>query len=342
MATRKTFRLSIASDELYNMSDAETRGIIEDYLRDFSIKSSPASVKIYRNNLKIFMCWNYRYNDNTPFIKINKRQFRSFFLFGTEEMGWGSSRYANVWSTLNSFSEWLENNYDDVYPDFKNNIKKIDKIPRSYVREKTIFTKRELDGLLKWLGENNRIQEQCLLALIMSSGMRISETLRMTTDLIDDNNTAYNGLFYETTKQIKTKGRGRNGKPLYKYLIIDLFKPYYEKWLPIRKKIMDEKLQNHDYIFIRQDGKPAQVSTVRGWIEDWDTPLNGKHFYPHAGRHFWTSYLDSLGLEKQLIQELQGWASDTLVDLYNDNTSKDKKWESLDNLRLALENDKLF
>ena len=337
MTTRKTYRKSITSDEVYDKVDSETKGLINEFLEDFSIRSSPRSVTVYKSNFKIFFCWNYLYNNNVPFVSINKRMLKRFFIYGTEELKWGSERYKNVWSSLNSFSEWIENICDDIYPDFRNNVKKIDKVLKNYVRTKSVFTKQELDGLMTWLENQNRFQEQCLLALIMASGMRISETARMTTDLIDYNNTAYDGLFYETTKMIQTKGHGRMGKPLYKYIIIDLFKKYYDKWLPLRKEIMEKNGQEHDYIFIRHDGKPASVSTFKYWMSDWDKALGDKHWYPHAGRHFWTSYLSLIGLEKQLIQELQGWSTDTLVDLYDDNTAKDREWKGLAKLRAQLE-----
>ena len=98
MATRKTFRNVITSDETYNKVNEETRKLVDAYLRDFNTGSSPESVKIYKSNFRIFLCWNYMYNDDIPFIKINKRQFRQFFIFGTEELQWGSARYRNMWS----------------------------------------------------------------------------------------------------------------------------------------------------------------------------------------------------------------------------------------------------
>lgn len=339
MPGRETFRNVFTSDETYNKVDKETKELIDDFIRDFQTRSSPTSVKIYQSNFKIFFCWNVLFNDNIPFIQINKRALKRFFIFGVEELQWGSARYKNVWSSLNSLGDWIEKYCDDIYPEFRNNVRKIDKVPKSYAREKTIFKKEELDNLMKWLGEQGRVQQQCLLALIMASGMRISETTRMTTDLITEDNLAYDGLFYETTKEIKTKGKGKNGKPLHKYIIVDLFKKYYEAWLPIRQKIMEENEQDHNYIFITRDGKPAMVSTFRYWMSDWDTALEGKHWYPHAGRHFWTSYLSSIGIEKELIQALQGWSTDTLVDLYNDNTAKDREWKSLSKLRAALDSD---
>lgn len=338
MATRKTFRKIITDDETYAKVDKETKELIEDFLRDFAVRSSPGSVKVYRSNFKIFFCWNVIYNDNIPFTQINKRALKRFFIYGAEELQWGSARYANVWSTLNTFSEWIENVCDDIYPDFRNNIKKIDKVPKSYVRKKSVFKKEELDALLKWLGKQGKTQEQCLLALIMASGMRIAETARMTTKLIDPNHTVFDGLFWETTEEIRTKGSGKNGKLLHKYIIIHLFKKYYEAWLPERKKILEETGQEHDHIFITADGKPAEVSTFRSWMVKWDKVLS-QHWYPHAGRHFWTSYLSSIGLEKQLIQELQGWSTDTLVDLYDDNTAKEREWKGLAKLKAHIESE---
>ena len=95
----------------------------------------------------------------------------------------------------------------------------------------------------------------------------------------------------------------------------------------------------HDFLFVKGNGDPAQVSTIRAWIEKWDMVLD-KHLYPHSLRHFWTTYLLGIGVEKELVQELQQWSSDTLVSLYNDATVKDREWKSLEKLRIALEQEK--
>ena len=42
----------------------------------------------------------------------------------------------------------------------------------------------------------------CCLALAISCGARISELARFTTDLIDEDNVVFDGLFLETTKEI--------------------------------------------------------------------------------------------------------------------------------------------
>lgn len=333
---RETFRKVITSPELIAQINPKNQQLVDRFLKNFATKRSPNSVISYRSNLNIFMCWNILWNDNTFFVELKKYELMDFFDFCVTELKWGSNRYAQMHSCLSSFSTWIENIYDEKYPEFRNLLPKIEKLPKETVRKKSVFKKKELDKLMDWLGEQGKVNEQCLLALIMSSGSRASELLRFTTDMIDENHTAFEGLFLETTEDIRVKGRGVNGKYIPRYLIKDIFLPYYKQWLPVREQIMKETGKDHNFIFIRPDGEPALISTIRSWMEKWDDVLD-KHWYPHAGRHFWTTYLLSIGLEKELIQELQKWSSDALVDIYNDATAKDRKWKNLDKLKAALE-----
>lgn len=336
MAGRKTFRKVITSPELIEKINPLNKKLVEKFLKNFATKRSPKSVTVYRSNLNIFMCYNIMFNDNMPFVDLKKRDFMEFFDYCVSELQWGSQRFSQMHSALSSFSTFIETYYDDEYPLFRNLLPKIEKLPKDTVRKKSIFEKEELDKLMDWLGEIGKPQEQCLLAIMMASGARASELVRFTTTMIDEDHTAFEGLFLETTEEMQVKGRGTQGKKILRYIIKDLFLPYYKKWLPIREQIMKENGKEHDYIFIRSDGEPAQVTTIRGWIEKWDNVLD-KHFYFHSCRHFWCTYLLSLGLEKQFVQELQDWSSDTLVDVYNDATMKDRKWKGLDKLAQAME-----
>lgn len=337
---RETYRKVITSPELIEQINPQNKQLVDRFLKNFATKRSPNSVVSYKSNLNIFFVWNVIYNDNQFFIDIKKYSLLDFFDFCVTELKWGSNRYAQMHSCLSSFSAFIENIYDERYPLFRNLLPKIEKLPKETVRKKSVFTKEELDSLMDCLGKQEKYNEQCLLALIMSSGSRASELLRFTTDMIDENHTAFDGLFLETTEDVRVKGRGVNGKYIPRYLIKDIFLPYYKKWLPVREQIMKETGKEHNFIFIRSDGEPALLSTIRSWMERWDDVLD-KHWYPHAGRHFWCSYLLSIGLEKQLVQELQAWSSDALVDIYNDNTAKDMKWKGLEKLRAALEQESL-
>ena len=336
MAGRKTFRKVITSPELIENILPQNKMLMEKFLKNFATKRSPKSVTVYRSNLNIFMCYNILFNDNMPFVELKKRDFMEFFDYCVSEMQWKSQRFHQMHSTLSSFSTFIETYYDDTYPLFRNLLPKIEKIPKDVARKKSVFEKEELDKLMNWLGEIDKPQEQCLLAVMMASGARASELVRFTTTMIDEEHTAFEDLFLETTEEMKVKGRGVQGKHIPRYVIKDLFLPYYKKWLPIREQITKENEKEHDSIFIRSDGEPAKVTTVRGWIEKWDKVLD-KHFYCHSMRHFWTTYLLGLGLEKEFVQELQDWSSDTLVNLYNDATMKDRKWKNLDKLAQAMQ-----
>lgn len=333
---RETYRKVITSPELTAKINPKNIKLMERFLKNFATKRSPNSVVSYRSNLTIFFTWCLLECGNKLFIEIKKRDLLDFFDYCVTDLKWSSNRYAQMHSCLSSFSTFIENIYDEDYPLFRNLLPKIEKLPKEAVRKKSVFTKDELDNLMNWLEEHDKLNEQCLLATMMSSGARISELGRFTVSMIDEDNTAFEGLFLETTEEMQVKGRGVNGKHIHRYLIKDLFLPYYKKWLPIREKIMKENNKIHDFIFIRSDGEPATVSTFRSWMEKWDDVLD-KHLYAHSIRHFWTTYLLGLGLEKEFVQELQDWSSDVLVNLYNDATAKDRKWKNLDKLKNALE-----
>lgn len=340
---RKTFRKIITSPELIEQINPENKRLMERFLKNYSTKKSPNTIVNYRSNLNIFFCWNLENNDNISIINIKKYHLMDFFDYAATVLCWHSNRYCQCHSVLSSFCAWIERMYDEQYPNFRNLLPMIEKPVKSVVREKSVFKKSELDDLMEYLDSQGRIQEKCLLALMMSSGARVSELARFRTDIIDENNLAFEGLFLETTEKVKVKGRGVEGKYIEMYIIKDLFLPYYKEWLPIREEILKKHNQSHNYIFVTQNGNPATVATIRGWNERWDKytfEKFGKHFYPHNQRHFNTSYLLGIGVEKELVQDLKKWSSDSLCDLYNDNTAKERKWKGLDKLKEALEQEK--
>jgi integrase len=340
---RATYRKVITSPKLIEQINPDNKKIVDKFIKNFKTKRSKGSVESYISNYNIFFCWNILYNNNKKFIELKKFEMIDFFDFGVNDLHWSPNRYSQMWSSLNTLSDFVENILDEQYPDFKPVVRKIEKTPKSNVRKKSVFSKEELSALEKWLEEKGLIQEICLLKLIMSSGARVSELVRFTTELIDVNNVVFDGLFLETTDEMTVKGRGVNGKQILRYLIKDLFVPDYERWLVKRNEIMQSTNQTHINVFIKLDGNPASVTTIRSWMEKWDkffTENYGKPWYAHAGRHFWTTYLKSIGLEDDFIQELQKWSTGDMVKIYNDQTAKDKKWKGLDKLKNHLEAEK--
>lgn len=339
MAGRETYRKIITSPELIEQINPKNIKLMERFLKNFATKRSPKSVVVYKSNLQIFFCWNVENNDNKLFTDIRKIEMLDFFDFALSELKWSPNRFAQMHSTLSSFSEWIENYFDEEYPMFRNLLPKIEKPTKEAVREKTVLQKEDVDKIFSVLEKENKIQEQCLLALAISCGARVSELASFTTDLIDEKNVVFDGLFLETTSKIRTKGRGVNGKMLTKYILKDMFLPYYKKWLEVRNEIMKEYNQEHDYIFIVKDGSPASADRLRDWIGNW-SDIVGQPCYPHNFRHYNITFLKSLDIEDDLIVYLTGWAEGTghtMISIYNDLTAKDREWKNLDKLKDALE-----
>lgn len=336
---RKTFRKVITSKELDAQINSKNIKLAERFLKNFATKRSPNSVVSYKSNLRIFFTWNLLFNDNKDFVDIRKIEFADFFDYAVTELGWHSNRFAQCHSCLSSFSAWIENYFDDDYPLFRNLLSKIEKPVKENVREKTVLQKEDIDKLFEYFDENDMIQDACLLALAISCGARISELSSFTTDLIDEDNVVFDGLFLETTKKIKTKGRGVNGKMLTKYILKDMFLPHYKKWLEVRKEIMKENNKDHDFIFVTKEGNPANADRLRDWMSKWSDVV-GQPCYPHNFRHYHISFLKKLELEDDFIVYLTGWSESTghsMVAVYNDLTAKDRKWKNLDKLKAALE-----
>ena len=340
MAGRKTFRKVITSPELTAQINKDNIKLMERFLKNFATKRSPKSVTVYRSNLIIFLTWNLLYNENKLFTDIRKIEYADFFDFCVSELRWNANRYHQCHSSLSSFSAWIENYFDEDYPQFRNLLPKIEKPSKEAIREKTILKEEDINKIFSILEEENRTQEQCLLALAISCGARVSELAQFTLSLIDEENTVFDGLFLETTEKIRTKGSGVQGKMLKKYILKDMFLPYYHKWLAERDEIIKKTNQDHDFIFITKDGSPANADRLRDWISTWGDIIE-QPIYPHSLRHYQISLLKRLEIDDDLIVYLTGWAEGTghtMISIYNDNELTDTQFACLDNLKKFLNN----
>ena len=344
---RKTFRKVITTPEKIEVIEESNKKLVERFLRYLSQTKSEGTVKVYKSNFDIFFCWNLDYNDNKPFEQIKKFELQDFFAFCTEELKYSPNRFVQMHSSLSSLSNYIENQLDEIdrYANFRNIVQKIEKPVKEPVRKKTIISPEQIDELTMKLKEQSKkdsyiFQEALYIILSVSAGTRLNETLRITTDIIDEKSTAFDGLFLVTKDQIRTKGRGRTGKMLYKYIIKDLFLPWYKEWLKIRKKIMEENgVEEHYSIFIKRNGKPLTESSVKMWASKWSEMMD-VDIYPHCFRHYFVTYLSRIGLEAELIQSIVGWSSSDMVSIYNDLRIDEREWKGLGKLAEALEETK--
>lgn len=339
---RKTFRKVITDEETLLKINPKNLKLAERFLREKNTRCSDTTIKGYKSDLNIFWCWNYKYNDDAFFINIKKLDLADFFAYCVDELKWSSNRFARMRSCLSSLSLFIEKFYDSDYPEFRNIVlSAIDLMPKVERREKTVLSEEQVDSLFEYLDKKNSSQKKCMLALLIASGVRRSEVLRFTTDIIDEEYTAFEGIFLETTNKIKTKGRTKEGKLLVKYIIKDLFLPHYKEWLIKRKEILKKNnLEDHGYVFIKPDGTPiTNEQTVNSRLEELEKFL-GCPIYPHAFRHYACTFLTRLGLEQELVVEIFGWSSADMFNIYCDLNAKDRKWKGLGKMKEKLNREK--
>jgi site-specific recombinase XerD len=337
--SRETYKQIITSPEKWEEVNIKNRKLMDSFLEEKDTRCSSETVGGYRSDLSIFFTYVLDNLENKFFVDIRKVEFLQFFSFCVNRLGWkGSARFNRMRSCLSSLSNYVERVMDDEYPTYRNIVlKAVQTMPKAIAREKTVLSEDQVNMLLKWLVVEKRFQEACLISLAVASGARISELLRIHTDIIDPKNLAYSDIFIETSKMIKTKGRTKTGDMKFKYIIKDLFMPYYDLWMPEREKIMKKNNKEHNCIFITQDGEPATLSTIRYWIPMWEEYLN-VNIYMHSMRHYTVTFLTKIGLPTDLIIEIMGWKSgEAMYKIYNDLDGRSREWKELTKLKEHLD-----
>lgn len=333
---RKTFRKVITSPELIEEINPQNKKLIKMFLKHKNAKCSDKTIISYESDLNIYFCYNVVENDNKFFIDTKKIELAEFFDYALLELKWSGNRYSRMRSLMKSFSDFIVDYLDEDYPDFRNLIDKaVAKVPKVPVRKKTILLPEDVYGLRDILIENGKLGQATYLMLLASSGARISESIVITTDIIDENHTAFGDLFLETTDEIKTKGHGKNGTMMTRFIIKDVFLPTYKEWLPVREEIMKKNNKEHNSMFIKNNGDPVKVSTVNSWIESWENLID-MDIYAHAFRHFIVSDLTRKGCSSDFIVAVMKWKSSDMYHIYCDIEDKDKEWKDIGKLKDAL------
>lgn len=330
---RYTFKKIIVTEKTLENINPKNKELTKQFLKHKATSVSPLTIKGYQSDLDIFFSYNYLYNENRFFVDIRKIEFSTFFSYAVDELKWGAARRNRLRSTLSSLSIFIERMFDDSYPEFRNIIlKAVDSAMKSPRREKTILSDEQVDRLLLHLSKTSK-QKACWLALAIGCGARHSELLRFELDMIDDAITIFDGVFLETSRKLKTKGRGREGKMLKKYILREMFSHHYDAWKIERREILSKNgVEEHNKLFVKKDGTPAKDSTIRSWVKGMGEYL-GVNLYPHSLRHRTTTYLAEKNIPAQLIQFLMGWESTVMVDLYTDLDARDRTWSELDALK---------
>ena len=138
-----------------------------------------------------------------------------------------ANRIASLKSVLSSLSSEIELLYEDVYPEFHSQIRGLETVHISTVRTKTVISDEDMVKILQSLVDKKEYQVACYLALACASGSRKAELLQMKVSFFDEGHEVFDGYMY-CTPEIRSKGRGKQGKIIKKYVIKSLFKPFLD------------------------------------------------------------------------------------------------------------------
>lgn len=327
---RSTVYNQITTPELIEQINEENITLMNDFL-DYlnSIDRSLRTIESYRSDLYIFFVWNLQENNNKYFVNLTKREIAKFQSHTLNVWGWSPNRIRRVKSVLSSMSNYIENILDDEIKDYKPIVRKIESPVKEPVREKTIIPDEDIDRVLSELVDEGKYQMAVALALAAMSGARKSELLRFKVAYFTDDNIVFDAL-YKTPEKVKTKGRGRQGKLLHKYVVID-FKYYFDLWMNYRK----EKGIESEWLLVKENtSEQMKVSTLDSWAQTL-TKRFGVNFYWHCMRHYLCTKLRKYNLPSSVIQEFFGWSNSEMVDLYDDSDKSEElgKYFSKDGIK---------
>lgn len=326
MGRNTTYNSGLVTEEKWKRVSKQNKELLNDFIDYCKAQDkSPQTIYQYESQLKIVMCYIMEEFDNKFFCDIKKREWVRFVSYMVNDLCLSPNRVSSIKSAISSFSNYIENILDDEY-DYRNIIKNIPSPVKEKTREKSVFDIDQVKDVLNELIDQNKYEIACFLALLISCGCRKAESIQMKVDFFTDKNLTLENKFW-LTPQIRCKGRGKQGKLLKKFVIVDLFKPYFDKWMEYRqeKGIQSEWLfpiyKNGDYVC-------ASISTVNSWantISKITMEKYGVNYYAHCSRHGFVTFLAKSGYPDAIITKIVGWAKGSnLIGVYNDMTDDEE------------------
>lgn len=306
--------------EKYEKINRKNKKLLDDFI-DYchSMDKTELTIKNYKSQIKIFLCWNKKFNKDTFFCDLQRKDFLTFFGYARTELKVSPARIYSFKAALSSFSTAIEILYEKKYKNFRNLVRDLPSIPQAPVREKTILSVEQVQEMINFFVEKEDYQIACYLALLCSSGCRVSEAIQMKASFFDEKHEVFGGLMYLTDK-IRTKGKGSIGKVIGRYVIKSSFKPYFDLWQKQREKLGVKT----DYLFIKiTSQEPADISTANFFVSKINKQFNCD-FYNHCARHFMVSQLKRLGLTTEDIKEVMKWSDVKMVEIYDDSSSEER------------------
>ena len=304
--------------ENYEKINKKDRKLLDDFV-DYcrSMDKTELTIKNYKSQIKIFLCWNKKFNKDTFFCDLQRKDFLTFFGYARTELKVSPARIYSFKAALSSFSTAIEILYEKKYKNFRNLVRDLPSIPQAPVREKTILSDEEVQLILDTLLERGKLQACCIVAVLAYSGMRKAELLQMRPEYFDESHIIFDAL--HQTDLIRAKGRGKNGHQMHKWILMQGDK-YIMPWIEKRK----ENGIECEWLFCTRDGDSWRKLESVDHIMDYISEIVDKPVYAHSFRHFvCTRMLTEYNLPSEVVREFFQWESVEMTKVYCDRNTMD-------------------
>jgi len=272
--------------------------LIDQYCNNVSFKKglSNNTILAYKSDLKIFLIWLDGYKKK--FSNIDRIEINNYLAYRLDN-GTSLSTIQRIITCIKSFYSFLfENNI------IENNPAQLIENPKKRRKLPTIITENEVMKLLESpdVKTNKGLRDKCILELLYSSGLRISELLNIKINEIS-----------KEKKFLKIKGKGNKerlvpiGSSAMNLLIV------YLDTYRLNIKISN----NIDILFVNENGSIISRQACWEMIQKYASiSLINKKISPHNLRHAFATHLLNNGADLRTVQMLLGHASLSTTQIY--------------------------
>lgn len=109
---------------------------------------------------------------------------------------------------------------------------------------------------------------------------------------------------------------------IYRYVLVSKFKPYFDLWMKQREEL---GLEGEELFWNKRNGvwKPGDVSLLNSWAITFSNIL-GLDYYWHSTRHKFCTDLCKANIPADIIKDVIGWQSTSMISIYNDQEVDDE------------------
>lgn len=268
-------RNNLYSNEVYEKVNKESKLVLEDYILELKAKGRAVkTIEQYVFDIRMYLCYICENANNKSILELKKRDFRNFFLM-LQETGKSSARINRVQSSLRNLLEFVVDDEDEYEDYYQNPMKKIKSIEKNPTREIVFLEDKEIDYLLDYLIEHNKIQKALYVSLSYDSAGRRNEIIQVEKySFLDDEKSTTNEVIGKRSKKFTLMYSNRT-------------KEIAKKWLEERG---EDDIDSLWVSYYNGKARPLRYETLYAWAisfrsileseYDKDIPLN-----PHSFRH---------------------------------------------------------